>query len=143
MVEIREAIQADAAEIAVLLGDLGYPVSAEEAASRLSALSATGEDEVLLAEEEGRALGLVALRRLVFLHLAEPVARITALVVRQGLRSRGIGALLLDEAVARAARAGCTTIELTSGVSRARAHEFYKARGFQVTSLRLSRRIGE
>jgi GNAT superfamily N-acetyltransferase len=66
------------------------------------------------------------------------------LVVDEAHRSRGIGARLLDhlEQVARDAGAGC--VELDSGHQRTDAHRFYRALGYQDTSLKfhkdLSRR---
>ena len=58
------------------------------------------------------------------------------LVVDEGRRSQGIGAVLLDhlEHVARDHGAHC--VELDSGHQRTGAHRFYRSRGYRDTSLK-------
>jgi GNAT superfamily N-acetyltransferase len=65
-----------------------------------------------------------------------PVTRITALVVDQRARRRGIGRLLVDHALRWAEQSGCELVELTSALNRAEAHAFYRDLGFEPNSLR-------
>jgi ribosomal protein S18 acetylase RimI-like enzyme len=73
------------------------------------------------------------------LHLAAPLARITALVVREGTRGKGIGRRLVDAGAALATNAGCGQLELTTAVHRTDAQAFYRAIGFTESSVRLVR----
>ncbi len=75
------------------------------------------------------------------LHLPAPVARFGSLVVAEGARGRGVGALLVREAAALARAEGCAELELTTGLRRHAAHAFYAARGFTWTALRFGRTL--
>ena len=86
-------------------------------------------------------LGVLALHWGALLHLAAPIARIGSLVVAEGARGRGIGALLVREAAALARAEGCAVLELTTGKQRHGAHAFYAAQGFTWTALRFAREL--
>jgi GNAT superfamily N-acetyltransferase len=138
---IRLATPADAAALCVLLRELGYEVAPAAAAERLARLHASGTDPVFIAVEGDAPLGLVALHWAPMIHLEKPVARITALVVAERARRRGIGRLLIDRAIAVATAAGCGRVELTSANDRSDAHAFYRAAGFQQSSQRFHREL--
>ncbi|HEX6841094.1 MAG TPA: GNAT family N-acetyltransferase [Stellaceae bacterium] len=142
MIRIRPATPEDAAAVAQLLKELGYPVGADTAAERVRRLQATGCDPVYVAVDHERLLGLVALHWAPMLHLGKPAARITALVVSAEARRHKIGHVLIDHAVAAARQAGCERVELTSANDRAEAHAFYRAQGFEQSSLRFHRLLG-
>jgi GNAT superfamily N-acetyltransferase len=55
-VQVRDATPADAAAVAELLGDLAYPTTATEVASRLRRFGADPASRVLLAAAEARQL---------------------------------------------------------------------------------------
>lgn len=137
---IRPAAPEDARAIAELLADLGYPTSAEEAAARLGRHG----EQVLLAEAEGRVLGLLALGVGAMLQHAGPLARVNSLVVRRSGRGRGVGRALMARAEALALTAGCEGVELTSAIrpGREAAHRFYQALGYERTSYRYWRSLG-
>jgi GNAT superfamily N-acetyltransferase len=61
------------------------------------------------------------------MHLAPAWGLISALVVDEGARGGGIGALLLAAAEQRAAALGCGQLELSSSLKREGAHRFYLA----------------
>jgi GNAT superfamily N-acetyltransferase len=56
------------------------------------------------------------------------------LVTTDGARSGGVGRALLAELTQRAATAGCTKLDLDSGVHRGRAHRFYFREGLTITA---------
>jgi GNAT superfamily N-acetyltransferase len=56
------------------------------------------------------------------------------LVTDAARRSRGAGAALMEWLVAYARRAGCTSVQLDSGVQRFAAHRFYLRERFQISS---------
>jgi GNAT superfamily N-acetyltransferase len=141
IMEIRLASREDAPEAQLLLRQLGYDLAMEELAARLGEFSARAGDPVLVAADGGKIIGLIALHWAVMLHVAQPVARITALVVREDARGGGVGRALVEAGAERAARAGCGLLELTTGLRRADAQAFYEAIGFRASALRLVRSL--
>jgi hypothetical protein len=76
----------DASAIAELLSELGYPTDGAGAAARLR----ISPEQVLVAEERGRAIALATIASLHMLTHAHPVCRLTALVVSSAHRRRGL-----------------------------------------------------
>lgn len=136
---LREATAADAAAVAGLLRQLGYPDQVARVAERLDRLAAGPEDRVLVAEDEGRAVGLIGLHSAPYLHRDGRWLRVTALVVDESARGRGIGRALMAEAEAAARAWGCDQVEVTSGRHRPDAHRFYADLGFEEVSARSGR----
>jgi GNAT superfamily N-acetyltransferase len=56
------------------------------------------------------------------------------LVTAEEARSRGIGKFLLRDLEQRAKAAGCTLLDLDSGVQRHRAHRFYLRESMDINS---------
>jgi GNAT superfamily N-acetyltransferase len=129
-VRVREASSGDAAAVAGLLTQLGYPSTAEEARGRLAAWDGEGPRRVLVAEHGGAVAGLVAVAAVPYLERGGSWARIVALAVDAGHRRRGIGRQLIAAAEAAAAGWGCVTIEATSSRRRAESHPFYRRLGY-------------
>jgi GNAT superfamily N-acetyltransferase len=98
----------------------------------------TARDAVYVTSETGdsEALGVVALHRFSGLHDDADIALITALVVAERARGRGVGRSLVDAAIAAARRWGCTRLLVTTHVRRADAHAFYERIGFEFTGRR-------
>ncbi|MFE9847736.1 GNAT family N-acetyltransferase [Streptomyces sp. NPDC005576] len=65
------------------------------------------------------------------------------LVTAPGVRSGGIGTRLMSELEERARRAGCTRIELDSGVSNHGAHRFYHAGRMAIVALHFARDLSD
>jgi GNAT superfamily N-acetyltransferase len=140
-VEIRAAAPADAADLALLLSQLGYPMSARAAALRLEALARAPDSALMVAVGHAPVIGLVALHWCAMLQHDKPVARITTLVVDDRERGRGIGRMLVKSASQIARMAGCDVLELTTGLQREAAHAFCRSIGFTASSLRFSRSL--
>lgn len=140
---LRPVTQADAAAVAALLDALGYPCSREDAAERIAVVEDDPTQMLIVADHHGDLCGLVALDFMYYLPLGRRTCRITALVVAESHRDRGIGHALLREAESRARAAGAARIEVTSADHRTRAHAFYRACGYGGGSVRLVKRLGE
>jgi GNAT superfamily N-acetyltransferase len=129
---VRAARESDAARVAELAGQLGYPSTPEQARIRLAALLADADHAVFVAElPETPVAGWVH----VFLYHvleADLRAEIGGLVVDAACRRRGVGFALMRRAEAWAAEKGCATVSLRSNVIREEAHAFYRSLGYSV-----------
>ena len=141
MIQIRACTPKDATAVSALLGELGYEVSARQAAEHIRQLTLSGADPILLAVADGEVRGLVALHICRMLQYAAPVMRVTALVVDERARRCGVGKLLMEHAEHLAAEAGCEAVELTSAVGRVEAHAFYRRIGYEANSLRFRKAL--
>jgi GNAT superfamily N-acetyltransferase len=130
-IKLRTARPADAAALAGLLAELGYPQAAAELAPRIAALADTATDTVLVAEVGEQVVGMASPHVTPFFNEGQSRGRITALVVDLTQRGRGIGRHLLAAVEAAASRRGCGAVELTSSPHRHGAHRFYLAAGYQ------------
>jgi GNAT superfamily N-acetyltransferase len=141
-VELRGVVPADAADVALLLGQLGHAMPAHRAAERLEQLARDPAATVLVATDaDGAVIGLVAVTRTAMLQLPHPVGRVTALVVDDRARRRGIGRMLIKAAAQAARAAGCDVLEVTTGGPDAEAETFCRALGFGPAGLRLTRAL--
>ena len=125
---VREATSSDAAALAALSTQLGYPTQPAEAAERLAALGPS--NAVLVAEEDGAVLGWIHVCGIRFFQ-SSPFAEIGGLVVDEATRGRGVGKLLVEAAVSWAAEQGYGKIRVRSNVIREDAHRFYEREGFR------------
>ena len=139
-VRIRAATVADAPAMAELLAHLGYPADAAELPDRLRRLRAAGDD-AFVAELDGTAVGLATVHERVVLHVARPVAQLTALVVPPEMRGRGVGRALVTEAERWGRKRGADRLVVTTALHRADAPLFYERLGFEHTGRRYVRRF--
>lgn len=95
---VREARLNDAARLAELSGQLGYPSTHDQVESRLREIQAAAEHAVFVAElatgEVAGALGVFVMRTME----ADPRAEIGGLVVDERYRSQGLGQRLMERA---------------------------------------------
>jgi GNAT superfamily N-acetyltransferase len=70
-----------------------------------------------------------------------PLGRLTAIVICEQLRRRGIGGRLVAEVERRAREEGCERLELTTAARRIGAHAFYGHLGFTEHSRRFIKPI--
>jgi GNAT superfamily N-acetyltransferase len=76
-------------------------------------------------------------------HERGPWCRITALVVHDGYRGRGVGTALAAAAEDAARAAGCARVEATSAIDRHDAHAFYERRGYRREAAHFLKRLRE
>jgi GNAT superfamily N-acetyltransferase len=129
---VRAATPDDAAAIAGLSGELGYPAGVAEMRDRLSRLCAASDHALLVACEDDRVIGW--LHASVVEHLqASPRVEIGGLVVAEAARGRRAGATLVAEAERWARERGFTQILVRSQIAREDAHRFYLREGYTRT----------
>jgi GNAT superfamily N-acetyltransferase len=142
-IRLRNAEADDAADIAALLAQLGYPADARDIPSRLSALVDEGGAVILAVDSGGRTLGMMALARHSTLHSHAPVAYIMALVTALSARRRGVGRTLVEAAKSWARTNKCNRLTVTSAEHRSDAHAFYPSCGMPYTGRRFAAPIPE
>jgi GNAT superfamily N-acetyltransferase len=129
--KIRRARQSDAEQVAALSGQLGYPATPAQILQRMKGLKPSSEHAVFVADFPGT--GIVGWLHVSVAHLidSETRAEVNGLIVGEGQRSLGAGALLLDAAEKWARQRGCMAMNVRSNVIRERAHKFYERQGFE------------
>ncbi|HEX2765916.1 MAG TPA: GNAT family N-acetyltransferase [Candidatus Limnocylindria bacterium] len=136
MTTIRPADARDAAAIAGLTTQLGYPSTEDDIRRRLARLaeegSATAVAVLVATDDADRPIGWIHLGVQVSL-ADEPAVDIRGLVVDDGARSTGIGADLLRAAEGWARERGLDRIVVRTRTTRERAHRFYEREGFTLT----------
>src|SRR5436305_15154498 len=96
---IRAAHSSDAPAISTLVAQLGYPAPAEVIPARLDNLLKTSDAIALVAEDgAGNVVAVMTARVFWVIHHDAPLAWLTALVVLDSARGRGIGSTLLERA---------------------------------------------
>ena len=134
-IETRPADAGDAEAIAALLGELGYPQTADTIAQRLVELAAYPSTHVLVATRGDDVIGVGTMNLIPLLH-DHKIARVSALAVTEPARGRGVGHVLMSTFEALAREAGCPRLEVTSNLRRRGAHGFYERLGYEATSKR-------
>lgn len=137
---IRDARPADSEAVAGLLGELGYPTTAEAAHSRLELLGIVG-DRVVVADSDDEVVGLAHLQVTPAIEHDRPAAKIGALIVTEAHRGEGIGRALVEAMDAEARARGCALLFLTTSARRTDAHEFYKRVGLEETGKRFTKTL--
>ena len=95
----------------------------------LEAIVASGSTVLLVARDGREIVGTLCL--VVFRIPTGVRTRIEDVIVDQAARGKGVGEQLTRAALARAAQAGATTVDLTSRPSREAANRLYQRLGFQ------------
>jgi GNAT superfamily N-acetyltransferase len=129
--KIRRVKKSDAEQVAELSGQLGYPATSAQILRRLKGLKPASEHAVFVADLPGT--GIVGWLHVSVAHVIESDTRaeVNGLIVADGQRSLGAGALLLDAAEKWARQLRCTAMNVRSNVIRERAHKFYERQGYE------------
>lgn len=131
-VTIRPASREDAANIARLSTQLGYPSARNEIEQRLSSLQRDESHAVYVAvTSTGIVAGWVHVRRSKLVE-SDPEAEIGGLVVDEAYRGLGIGQLLMERAEQWTREQGLHSVYLRSNIVRESAHAFYKKLGYHI-----------
>jgi GNAT superfamily N-acetyltransferase len=127
---VRRAAVTDAAEIARLAAQFGYPVLETELRTRIEALAAMPSQYLAVAQGPGANLvGWIQAERRLVVATGER-AEIVGLVVDAAVRRCGAGTLLVNAAQQWARAAKLAGIIVRSNVARDGAHVFYLSHGF-------------
>ena len=138
---IRSAAERDAPELARLFTALGHPAGGDDIVARWGSWHAAGNSALVAARLDGTLAGVATLHHTHVLHRPRPVGRITALIVDEPDRGRGIGRDLVRRSEKLLTDAGCGLLEITSNARLVDAHEFYRRLGYEETSARFMKKL--
>jgi GNAT superfamily N-acetyltransferase len=128
---VRVISHEDAAAVAELSRQLGYEVSVEMVAEQMGRLSSRGGSQVAFVACVGEdVVGWIEATITRHLQYA-PYSLIGGLVVREGMRSLGIGKRLCSEVEAWSREKGVAVVRVTSRSTREDAHRFYLRDGYE------------
>ena len=128
--------------MAVLLGDLGYPATEEQAAKRIERIEADPSTWLIVAEIEGEIAGFGALHVQNLIERDDLGTHVAALVVAERFRRRGVGEALMARLEEEARARGSRYLALNTAHRRADAHAFYEALGYEHTGRRYGKELG-
>jgi predicted N-acetyltransferase YhbS len=139
--QIRSMTLGDAEDVSALITQLGYSRSAAEVRDWIERVRSEGAQQAAFVACEGvdqstEVIGWIEIaieRRL----QSPPFALIGGLVVKNSVRSRGVGRALCAQAEAWAWEQGVETVRVTSRSTRADAHRFYLRDGYRETKTSL------
>lgn len=133
---VRDARATDAADMARLCGQLGYPAEQSELPSRLARLSRDENARAFVGQIGDTIAGMITVHVRYTLNHTAPIAQITLLVVDESVRGKGVGRALVEAAERFAMERGTRRVTVTTQLSRAGAHAFYESVGYSHTGRR-------
>ncbi len=126
----RDASAADAAALARLSAQLGYPVTPAEVADRLSRVTSPRHGRVVVAvDDRGDVIAWTTVEEVEHIH-SERHTEISGFVVDESHRGRGVGGVLMTEVERWARERKLPYVRLNANVTRTAAHRFYRSLGF-------------
>ena len=130
-IEIREARPGDEPLVVGLIQELAESSgeSCPITEAYVTAYLSFPGSHVLLAEERGRAIGLLSYAIRPDLYHAASSGLIEEMVVLRSDRGRGVGSALLSEALRRMAAAGCVEVSVTTMPDNEGAQRLYRSHG--------------
>jgi ribosomal protein S18 acetylase RimI-like enzyme len=140
-IRIRRATAADAGVVADLVGEMAqaFGGTREMDASYVPSYLAHPGNGVLLAEIAGETIGLLAYSVRPNLYHGGDAGTVEELVVRAGMRRRGIGATLLRHGLDVLEEAGCVEVSLSTDLGNEPAQALYRRLGLTEESLEMAR----
>jgi GNAT superfamily N-acetyltransferase len=138
-ISIRDVGPSDAAAVAMLCTQLGYPTTSDVIPHRLARLAADANARAFIAERDGASVGLLTIHLRHTLNHEAPIGQITLMVVDENNRNHGVGRSLVDVAERWAAERGTQRMSVTTQLTRAGAHAFYEKVGYAHTGRRYSK----
>ncbi|MGF7035007.1 GNAT superfamily N-acetyltransferase [Paenibacillus mucilaginosus] len=128
----RRATSEEAARVTGLLGELwpGRALNSDRTLEVYRRSLGAAADHLRSAEVEGRAVGFGSMVIKNRFWQESYVGCITAFVVEERMRGRGIGRTLIEELSRIAGANGCRKVELDPGFHREGVHRFYEGPGF-------------
>src|SRR5215471_12325344 len=126
----RQMSSQDAASVAALSRQLGYPLSADQILANINAVRRSTDHDAFVAIYDSHVVGWIGVAQAIMIE-SLPFCEINGLVIDENHRGKGIGKLLLEKAKQWAKQNGNETLRLRCNVNRIEAHQFYLHLGFK------------
>ncbi|MFN3632921.1 GNAT family N-acetyltransferase [Exiguobacterium profundum] len=130
ILRIRNAEMNDVAAMSELMGELGYPTTEKQMATRLMNIQQDSNYHTFVAVENQEIVGMIGFFRGVSYEVDASYIRIIALVVKASHQKNGVGASLVNHVQEWAHQHGIMKIAVNTGNRRTGSHVFYKKMGF-------------
>lgn len=140
-VAIRPAEIADAAALAELMTQLGYPTRTSEMEMRMEAICADKNYTTFVAVSEGQVCGMIGTRISYSFEHNSAGGAILALVVSEKIRGNGVGHGLITAAEKDFAQRNIRRVAVYTHFRRTEAHEFYEKLGYTKNGFRLVKEL--
>src|SRR5439155_2922627 len=138
---IRDAELDDAAELAVLMCELGYETKRAEMETRLKLILSNPAYKTFVAILDGRLCGMIGTFTYPSYEHNDSGGRILALVTSSAARRRGIGRALVATAEKDFAQRGVGRVALDTRLTREDAHKFYESLGYERNGWRFVKQL--
>ena len=138
---VRRAEVGDAAALADLMTQLGYPTRTSEMEMRMEGISADKNYATFVAVSGGKVCGMIGTRTSYSYEHNSPGAAILALVVSDNMRGRGVGRALMTAMEHDLAQKNIRRVAVYTHFRRTDAHEFYEKVGYTKNGFRLIKEL--
>ena len=127
---IREMKIDDVKAVNWLSHQLGYPLTADETAANIEAITNSQDHIAFVAESNNQVVGWIGASQ-AFMIEVMPHCEINGLVIDKDFHGKGIGKLLIEKVKQWAREKGNKKLGLRCNIRRVEAHAFYKHLGFK------------
>ena len=150
MIKVRKAAAEDEQDMIRLIMELGRTVGYEEGFPEIDYQSwlktfrdmqASPQWTFLVAHEEEKMVGLLVFYLRPTLTTGKNRAKIGALVVTEEVRGKGVGQLLIEEALEQARAMNCSSLDTSTEIDNHKAIAFYEKLGFKQEHIYLELKI--
>ena len=138
---IRDAELDDAAELAVLMCELGYETKRTEMETRLKLILSNPGYKTFVAIMDGCICGMIGTLTYPSYEHNDASGRILALVTSNTARRSGIGRALIATAEKDFAQRGIRRVSLDTRLTREDAHKFYELLGYERNGWRFVKQL--
>lgn len=140
---VRTFEKKDLEAVTSLMRELNYPTTLNVMCDRMEAMASNPLHCNMIAELEGKVVGMMMLRQVKSFEKNEPVTQITSLIVTSSCRNQGIGKRLVCGGEKWGKQQGSNLLFLTSG-NRERltpAHAFFEHIGYEKEGYRFVKQL--
>jgi GNAT superfamily N-acetyltransferase len=138
---IRFAEKSDAAALAQLMSELGYPTRASEMEMRLDPILRNPQYRTFVAVRRGKVCGMIGTCCLYSHEHNNVGARIIALVVSEQMRGQGVGRELIRVAENDFIARNIRRVAVNTRFEREDAHRFYESLGYTKNGFRFVKEL--